>query len=108
MRKCGKSVAISFSVSYNNGRVMKTKEDLNAIRNAMKGAEFMEPEKVSGKELEKVSGGASPKIILPGTKITKMVCSSCGCSRRWEGNFVFRTFECPECHENTFMGKNLE
>lgn len=35
---------------------------------------------------------------------TKMVCSSCGYTYYWGGDYVGQTFECPKCSKNTYTG----
>ena len=66
----------------------------------------MKPEMVNNKELEKVTGGTCRKIVVPTDIYTYMLCSNCSCIEKWRGDLRGKTFECPECHMNTFTGRN--
>jgi len=57
-----------------------------------------EKKELNKEQLEKVSGGA--RVV----NNTLMKCYSCDYSAVWKGDYIKKTFDCPECGEHTFKG----
>ena len=75
---------------------MKTKEELNALKNEVKALNKKLAE-LTEEELEQVAGGTKEYFTL-------VKCSSCGYEEYYPGDVRGWKFVCPSCYQKTFEG----
>ena len=82
---------------------MKTKEELNALKEEVKTLNKKLAE-LTEEELAQVSGGVGkvPSQIYEG--VTSMKCNFCGHTPDWAGDYMGITLECPYCGRKEFHG----
>ena len=73
---------------------MKTKEELNALKNEVEALNKKLGE-LNEEELAQVGGGF---CFCP------MHCDACGFNTVWSGSYPGQTFDCPKCGEHAFHG----